>query len=84
MSVAARSAKRFEHGRAPLRRAVVGDDELDSAALGRAQRDLDPRQRPALDGLLGRLAEDLVERDRGVLPELVGVLDVEVDLDLVA
>ena len=39
---------------------------------------------PALHGLLGRLTEDLVERDSGVLPDLVGGLHVEVDLDVVA
>ena len=59
------------------------DDELDSAGLGRAQRDLDPRQRSPPNGLLGRLAQDLVQSDGGVLAELVRVLDVEVDLDVV-
>ena len=76
--------ERLEHCGAPLRRAVVGDDELDAASLRRPDGDLDARERPALDRLLGRLAEDLVEGDRGVLAEFVGVRDVEVDLDVVA
>ena len=53
------------------------------ASVG-AQRDLEPGERAAPDGLLGRLAEDLVERDGGVLAELVRVRDVEVDLDIVS
>ena len=76
--------ERFEDCGPALRRTVVGDDELDTAYRRRPDGNLDARERPALDCLLGRLAEDLVEGDRCVLTDLVGIRDVDVDLDVVA
>ena len=83
LRVAARSASA---SRTALRRWGGQSSETTScgaASRRLADRDVDPGRRPAAHGLVDRLAHDLVERRLRMLPELLCMVDLELDLDVV-
>src|SRR5581483_1569542 len=74
---------RLERPAAPLGLGVVGDARLEAAVVGDAHRHGDARRRAAADRLIEQLADDRVDRHLRGLADTLGVLDVEVDPNLV-